>query len=60
MFGLLSPPRCRHACADAEAWGPVSCGLATELAGTYVFLASADSRYMTGEIIAITGKSTSR
>jgi hypothetical protein len=26
-----------------------------ELAPTYVFLASSDSRYITGEIIAITG-----
>jgi NAD(P)-dependent dehydrogenase (short-subunit alcohol dehydrogenase family) len=31
-----------------------------EIAPAFVFLASADSRYITGEVLAITGKSTSR
>jgi len=31
-----------------------------ELAGGYVFLASADARYISGEILAITGKTSSR
>jgi len=31
-----------------------------EIAPAYVYLASADARYVTGEILAITGKSTTR
>ena len=31
-----------------------------EIAPTYVYLASDDSRYLTGEIIAITGRATTR
>ena len=31
-----------------------------ELAGGYVFLASADARYISGEVLAITGKTSSR
>ncbi|MEW5927605.1 MAG: SDR family oxidoreductase [Gemmatimonadota bacterium] len=31
-----------------------------ELAGAYVFLASADARYVSGEVIAVTGKTSTR